>query len=236
MERPKYSGRAHIICAMSPPSTHGFADRSIILILAAALAAGFGLYFAQRVFAPPSSPATTSQASLSVVRLIAPPRALVTWRLAASDGSALTPASLSGHWTVVFLGFTHCPDVCPTTLAELAKAQKSWASIPQSRRPRLLFASVDPERDPPRKVGEYARFFHPDTMAASGTPQQVELFAHALGLVYMKVPLDNGDYTMDHSATLVVLDPQGRQAGLIRPPLDWKAIAADLRALSATGR
>lgn len=236
MERPKYNGRAHIICAMSPPPTRGFADRSIILVLAAALAAGLGLYFAQRLFAPSSSPAATSQATLSAVRLIAPPRALVAWQLVASDGSALTPASLRGHWTVVFLGFTHCPDVCPTTLAELAKAQKSWSTIAQAVRPRLLFASVDPERDTPRKVGDYAHFFHADTLAASGTPKQVEQFAHSLGLVYMKVPLENGDYTMDHSATLIVLDPQGRQAGLIRPPLDWKAIAADLRTLSGAGQ
>jgi protein SCO1/2 len=137
---------------------------------------------------------------------------------------------------VVFLGFTHCPDVCPTTLAELAKAQKGWAGLPAAIRPRLLFVSVDPERDSPARTGEYARFFHADTLAATGDPAAVAGFAQAMGLVYAKVPLDQGDYTMDHSATLVVIDPQGRQAGLIRPPLRWQDIDRDLRLLAATPR
>lgn len=205
------------------------------MVMVAALAAGLGLYAAQRFLAMPGDTARANDEKLRTVRLIAA-RELPGYRLRLSDGSVATAATLRGHWTVVFLGFTHCPDVCPTTLAELAKAQKQWQQLPAAIRPRLLFVSVDPERDTAAKVGEYAHYFHPQTLAASADPAQLAGFAQALGLVYMKVPMANGDYTMDHSATLVLIDPQGRQAGLIRPPLDANAIAADLRVLAERER
>ncbi|OGT56963.1 MAG: hypothetical protein A3E01_12755 [Gammaproteobacteria bacterium RIFCSPHIGHO2_12_FULL_63_22] len=211
----------------------GFASRSTLLVLCAALAAGLGLYSAQRYFTPAANPPTVSQEQLKSVRLINPPRVLAPYQLTRSDGSALGVDQLRGHWTIVFLGFTHCPDVCPTTLAELAKAQKTWATIAEPRRPRVLFVSVDPERDTPAITGDYARFFNAETIAATADAAPLANFAATMGLVYMKVPLDEGGYSMDHSATLVVLDPQGRQAGLIRPPLAWQQIADDLRLLSA---
>ena len=203
------------------------------MVIIAAFAAGLGLFTAQKYFGAAALPASPDPGQLKSVRLINPARVLPDYQITLADGNALRPATLAGHWTVVFLGFTHCPDVCPTTLAELAKAQKDWASLPAASRPRILFVSVDPERDSPAKTGEYAHYFHADTLAASGEPAAVASFAQALGLVFAKVPLDGGDYTMDHSATLVVLDPQGRQAGLIRPPLRWQDIAHDLRLLAA---
>jgi protein SCO1/2 len=234
---------------MSMRHARGFASRSTLLVIVAAFAAGLGLYAAQRWFpsgshvagstpaagTPATGPDHSTRApvpGLKAVRLIEPPRRVGAFTLPLADGTQATPASLAGHWTVVFLGFTHCPDVCPTTLAELAKAQAQWRSLPEATRPRLLFVSVDPDRDSPRGVGEYTRFFAPDTLAAAPREAQLAPFAQALGLVYMKVPGANGDYEMDHSATLVVLDAQGREAGLIRPPLAWADIAADLAALA----
>lgn len=214
----------------------GFASKSILFVLAGALAAGLGLVAAQRVWKAPAGATSAPMPALKSVRLITPARALPDYRLVQADGSALTPATLRGRWTVVFLGFTHCPDVCPTTLGELAKAQKAWAPLPEATRPRVLFVSVDPERDTPKILGDYAHFFHADTLVATVGEPQLQAFAHALGLVYMKVPTEGGDYTMDHSATLVVLDPEGRQAGLIRPPLVPADIADDLRLLSERAR
>lgn len=213
----------------------GFAQRSILYILIAAAAAGLGLVLAQRHFgAAPSGPEVPHEiaAVLKSVRLISTPRVLPDFALTQADGSTLGPAQLRGHWTIVFLGFTHCPDVCPTTLATLAQAQKQWQAIPATHRPQVLFVSVDPDRDTPKLVGDYARFFHPATLAATANEPALGRFAQALGLVYMKVPQPGGGYSMDHSATLVVLDPQGRQAGLIRPPLAPKDIADDLRRLA----
>jgi protein SCO1/2 len=206
-------------------------NRNTLLILVAALAAGLGLWAAQLAYSPEAAPAL-DQARLKAVRLFPAPRALPAFALQQSDGTPLTPDELRGRWTVVFLGFTHCPDVCPTTLTELSQAQKAWDALPAERRPRVLFVSVDPDRDTPEKTGEYAAYFHPDTLAATSPEPALQDFATALGMVYMKVPLDDGDYTMDHSSALVLVDPQGRQAGLIRPPLAPADIAADLALLA----
>jgi protein SCO1/2 len=207
-------------------------NRTTAYILIAALAAGLGLWAAQHWFKP-SLPAAPP---LQVVRLFDHSRALPPFSLQQSDHTQLVPGELKGHWTLVFLGFTHCPDVCPTTLAQLAQAQKVWTRLPDSTRPRVLFVSVDPERDTPDAVGEYAHAFHPDTLAATGTIPALEALARSLSLVFMKVPAPAGapanQYSIDHSAALALLDPQARMAGMIPPPVDAKAIAADLLVLA----
>lgn len=208
-------------------------NRTTALVLVAALAAALGLWASQKFFgaAPrPHLPQTTA------VRLFDPPRTLPAFSLRQSDGTALIPGELKGHWTLVFLGFTHCPDVCPTTLAQMSVAQKAWEAIPEASRPRVLFVSVDPERDTPDKIGEYAHGFHKDTLAATADVPALENFAKALSMVFAKVPAPDGapadQYSMDHSASMAVLDAQGRMAGLVRPPFDPNAIARDMAALT----
>ena len=208
-------------------------NRNIVLVLVVALAAGLGLLAGRHLL---TQGAGSSVPELETVRLLPAPRPLPAFDLAQADGTRLEPADLRGHWTIVFLGFTHCPDVCPTTLAELAVAQKQWESVPEASRPRVLFVSVDPERDTAEATGRYAHHFHPDTLAATGDVPALEAFATSLGMVFMKAPPPEGapagQYSVDHSATLVLVDPQGRMAGLLRPPLQPDAIAADLLALS----
>ena len=213
-------------------------NRTFGYILVAALAAGLGLLAARHFLGSDAAPPAPA---LQTVTLLPQPRELPPFNLRQSDGTPLVPGELAGHWTLVFLGFTFCPDVCPTTLAELAQAQKQWESMPESTRPRVLFVSVDPERDTPGKTGEYAHAFHPDTLAATADVPALEKFATSLGFVFMKAPGANfehnpQDYSVDHSAHIAVLDPQGRLAGLIRPPLQPQAIAADLITLDAMGR
>lgn len=202
--------------------------RTTAYILIAALAAAFGLWAAQHWFGQRAA----NGPQLQVVKLFDQPRELPAFSLQQSDRTQLVPGELKGHWTLVFLGFTHCPDVCPTTLAQLAQAQKQWAALPDSTRPRVLFVSVDPERDTPDQIGEYAHAFHRDTLAATADIPALEAFAKSLSLVFMKVPAPEGtpadQYSVDHSAALALLDPQGRMAGVIQPPLQPKAIAADL--------
>jgi len=201
-----------------------------LYILAAALAAGLGLWAAQKHYAPP---AVAAMPAMRSVTLFPATRALAPYKLDASDGSAITPAAMKGHWTLVFLGFTRCPDVCPTTLQTLGQADKTWAALPTATRPRVLFVSVDPDRDTPQHVGEYAHYFGKDILAATADAKTLSAFARSLGMVYMKVPTADGkDYTIDHSASVSVLDPNGDMAGLIRPPFDPAAIGADLATLS----
>lgn len=212
-------------------------NRTIGIILLIAVAAGAGLLAAQKFFGP-ATPSGAKWPETQAVTMYPQVRPLPEFSLRQSDGTQLTSGELNGHWTLVFLGFTFCPDVCPTTLAELAQAQKAWESLPDSTRPRVLLVSVDPERDTPAALGEYAKGFHKDTLAATADVPTLEKFATSIGFVFMKVPGDKfaenpQDYTMDHSSGIAVLDPQGRVAGLIRPPFQPKAIAQDLERLAA---
>ncbi|MDQ3494264.1 MAG: SCO family protein [Pseudomonadota bacterium] len=207
-------------------------DRTTLIILVVALAGGLGLLASQHFLAGKPAPGP----ELAVVRLFPQPRPLPAFALQQSDGTQLLPGELNGHWTVVFLGFTHCPDICPITLAQLAQAQKRWAALPDGVRPRVLFVSVDPERDTPDRIGEYAHGFHRDTLAATADIPALEAFVQSLSLVFMKAAAPEGapagHYSVDHSASLAVLDPQGRMAGVIQPPFDPAAIAADLTVLT----
>ncbi len=207
----------------------GAINHSTVYILAAALAAGLGLWAAEKHYAPPGADAMPAMRS---VTLFPAARALAPYKLNASDGSAITPETMKGHWTLVFLGFTRCPDVCPTTLQTLGQVGKAWATIPAAMRPRVLFVSVDPDRDTPQHVGEYAHYFGKDILAATADEKTLAAFARSLGMVYVKVPTTGSDYTIDHSASVSVLDPDGAMAGLIRPPFDPAAIGADLATLS----
>ena len=209
-------------------------NKKIGLILVLALAAGLGLLAAQKFFGP-VTPATRWPATQTVT-LFPQARPLPPFSLRQSDGTQLADGELKGHWTLVFIGFTHCPDVCPTTLAQLKVAQDQWANIPEARRPRVLFVSVDPERDTPEITGTYAHAFHQDTLAATGTQQQLEDFARGLSLVFMKNPPDDpakpDRYAVDHSAALAVIDPEGRMSGVIQPPFEPGKIATDFIALT----
>lgn len=209
-------------------------NRNFGFILAIALAAGLGFLLAQKVF---FSDTGTPVPGTSTITFYPQPRPLPDFDLAQSDGTRLVSGELKGHWTLVFLGFTACPDVCPTTLTDLAAAQQQWQGLPDSLRPRVLLVSVDPERDTPAKLGEYAHAFHRDTLAATADVPTLEKFATALGFVFQKAKGKHfdenpNDYTMDHSASVAVLDPDGRLAGLIRPPFNAQAIAADLTLLT----
>lgn len=218
-------------------------NRTTLVILCIALAGGLGLLAAQKFFAGGSA---TAQPELQVVQLYPQPRELPDFALQQSDGTQLLPGELAGHWTLVFIGFTHCPDVCPMTLTHLAQAQRQWEALPEATRPRVLFVSVDPERDTPERLGDYAHAFHRDTLAATADVPSLERFTRALSMVFAKVPLDrdapDGGYTIDHSASLAVLDPQGRMAGVVSgrvlnaetPRPD--AIAADLLRLTTEHR
>lgn len=213
-------------------------NRTIIIVLLVALFAGLGLLASRKFFADPATP----QPSLQAVKLFPQPREIPDFALQQSDGTQLMPGELHGHWTLVFIGFTFCPDVCPMTLAQLAQAQAQWEALPDSTRPRVLFVSVDPERDSPDRIGEYAHAFHRDTLAATADVPTLEAFTRSLSMVFAKVPAANGapadQYSIDHSASMAVLDPQGRMAGVVTGSAvdDPAAIAADLLALTTTPR
>ncbi|MCK9539177.1 SCO family protein [Dokdonella sp.] len=199
------------------------------LIVITAFAAALGLWFGTRMFATPPAP------NLEATLLYPAPRALPDFQLVRSDGTPFTQADWKGRWTVVFFGFTNCPDVCPNTLSTL---RQTWATLGTQGlhdRVRIDFISVDPQRDTPAQLARYTAFFSPDFVAATGSDEELTRLTRALGLLYHREPAQDGHYSVDHSASLVVIDPQGRQAGLIKPPFDAARIARDLGTLAGGG-
>ena len=180
-------------------------NRNVGIILLIALAAGLGLLAAQQVFAP-KPPA--GQPATEAITLYPQPRTLPDYNLAQSDGTRLIPGELKGHWTLVFLGFTFCPDVCPTTLAELAGAQNQWEALPDGLRPRVLFVSVDPERDTPKAVSEYVR---QRRLGAGyryliGTRAELEPVWRDWHIAVLPGP----KRSVTHTTTSFLVDPRGR--------------------------
>ena len=195
-------------------------------IVVAALFAGLGLWLGQRAFAP----ARETGPEMAATILYPEPRPIAPFSLATADGT-LTQDALAGRWTVMFFGFTRCPDVCPTTLAMWPQVEKALAERAPGAPVQFVFVSVDPEHDTPAKAAEYARYFSPRIVAATGDTDSLDALTRDLGVVYMKSPQGQG-YTVDHTAHLVLVGPDGTVRGIMRPPLDANRIAADLATLA----
>jgi protein SCO1 len=154
------------------------------------------------------------------------------FELQRTDGSRYATADLRGHWTFLFFGFTHCPDVCPTTLGTYKQLIANFGPAANMPRPQWLFVSVDPDRDDAQTLANYTGYFSPEIIALRGDDAALQPLTRQLGVVYMKAPLDHGDYTVDHSAQILLLDPQARVVAIFRPPHDAARIAADFRTLA----
>jgi protein SCO1/2 len=194
----------------------------VVLAIVALAAAGAGAWLASRMQAeaPPA---------LSAGTWLPQPRALPPFELLDATGAPFRSAQLRGQPSIVFFGFTHCPDICPTTLALLARVQKA-AAIPGLR---VVFVTIDPERDTPELVGRYARAFGEEVVGLTGSPAQIAALTQRFGVAAARVELPGGGYTMDHSSTLFLLDTAGRNVAVFTPPFEADRLTRDLRTLAA---
>ena len=150
--------------------------------------------------------------------------------LTGHDGKSRTLDDFRGKVVVIFFGFLHCPDVCPTTLAELAQVAKALG--PDAARLQVLFVTVDPERDTPELLRHYVTSFHPDFLGLRGDGTATTQVAKEFKMYFEKRPgASPGAYTVDHSAQTYVLDPQGRLRLFVRHGRIAEDLAPDLRVL-----
>jgi protein SCO1/2 len=150
-----------------------------------------------------------------------------------TSGKTRTLQDFRGKAVVVFFGYTQCPDVCPTTMAEIAQAKKLLG--PDGAKVQAVFITVDPERDTPDLLKAYATNFGPDFVALRGSPEQTAATAKDFKIYFKKVEGKTpGNYTMDHSAASFVFDPQGRLRLYTRYGTGAQALADDLKQLLAT--
>jgi protein SCO1/2 len=130
------------------------------------------------------------------------------FRLVDQNGKTVTDADLKGKWSLVYFGYTHCPDACPTALNTISIALEDLGPKRDTVRP--VFITVDPERDTPEALKAYVTSFDASILALTGTPEQVAQAAKGYRVYYAKHPEAGGDYSMDHSSVIYVMDPEGR--------------------------
>lgn len=146
-------------------------------------------------------------------------------------GAPITEAAFRGHPSVVFFGFTHCPEVCPTTLFELAGWLKTVGD--DGKNLNAYFVTVDPERDTPQTMNTYVSNFSDRITGITGDPDKVHAMAKAFGIYWKKVDTGDGDYTMDHTASVLLLNAKGDFAGTIAYGESADTAIAKLKRLAA---
>ena len=145
-----------------------------------------------------------------------------------SQGRPFTRAALLGHPTLVYFGFTHCPDECPDTLSALARVKKQ-AQLPDLR---VVFVTVDPQHDTPAVLAGYLRHFDPSFLGLTGDPAEIHRFAASLGIGITRVDLPGGGYDFDHTMAILLFNSGAREVGVFTPPFDARQLARSLRGVA----
>ncbi|HSM19160.1 MAG TPA: SCO family protein, partial [Hyphomicrobiales bacterium] len=146
-----------------------------------------------------------------------------------TNGDRVTEESLLGKPSIIFFGFTHCPEVCPTTLYEMSVVLQALGD--DADRVNAVFVSLDPERDTPQVMKDYLQAFDPHIRGLTGTPEQTREIAKAYRVYYKKVPLENGDYTVDHTALVYLFDAEGKFVAPLHLKQEPEKAAAPIRGL-----
>lgn len=202
------------------------ANKTALTLLIAVVGLIGGVLAAVYVRAP--KPVTVQSATL-----LQTPRPLPEFTLTDQDGQPFTRDNLRGKWTLIFPGFTYCPDVCPTTLGLLKTVETALG--PRAQHLQVLLFSIDPERDTPDTLKRYVGYFSPTFRGATTSEPELQRIAQALGVAYIKVAGDTPEsYTMDHSAALILINPQAEIAGYFTPPLNADTLVQDLTQLLGT--
>lgn len=200
-------------------------NRLILLAAAVALvsaAAGFSLWTL--------SQARQGQPYESLV-VLPEPRVLGAFELVNEEGEPFSLDDLRGHWSLLFFGFTHCPDICPSTLYDLQQVSEAIeATDAPADDWQVVFVSVDPERDTPARLKDYVSWFDPHFVGVTGAPGQLAPLAVRMGVAYRVEEHEPGvtGYAVDHSASVFLTDPQGRLHGVFPAPHDAAAMSRDL--------
>ena len=146
------------------------------------------------------------------------PKTLGAFSVIDHDNNPFTLADLRGKWSLLFFGFTHCPDICPVTLAVM---DKTHSRLAQARDVQFVFVTVDPERDTPERMEQYLTSFNPEFVGLGGSAEQIAGLTGQVGLPYFRDKTqDEENYLVDHGASLFMIDPLGRLVGIFSAPHD----------------
>jgi protein SCO1/2 len=196
-----------------------------VIALVAIVAAVAGVLLARVAF----DNAPLPQEAMTVGTLLNPPRPMPEFALVSQDEEPFTRDRLRDRWSLLFFGFTNCPDVCPATLTVLSQMEKSFQDLVADRRPQIILVSVDPERDTPQQLSAYVKFFSPSFVGVTGSKENIESFTQAMGVPVAISKSSDSSYSVDHSASIFLIDPNADFRALFSGPHDAQKIAADYR-------
>jgi protein SCO1/2 len=162
---------------------------------------------------------TAAEMKANGLYLLKTPRDIGEFALVDHRGEPFVPQSLEGHWTLIFFGFTYCPDICPTTMAFLASFIKELEGT-EADDTRVVMLSVDPARDTVEQLAGYVPYFNPDFTGVTGEFLDLFRVATAMNTPFRKVPGQDENYLVDHSANVVLINPRGDYHGFFKAPLD----------------
>ncbi|MEE4956513.1 SCO family protein [Pseudomonas alliivorans] len=164
------------------------------------------------------------------VILLPQSRSLPSLSMNDQNGAPVAVDEFKGKWTLVFFGYTYCPDICPTTLAQLRDIR---TKLPQETvdNMRVVLVSVDPDRDTPQQLKQYLGYFDPRYIGLTAPVADIQKLASALSIPFIPADTSKPGYTVDHSGNLALIGPDGRQRGFIRSPLNAQKLVAQLPVL-----
>lgn len=166
------------------------------------------------------------------------PRAIVPFELQGDAGKPFTNQDLTGHWSLLFFGFTNCAMICPTTLTELNKMYELLKNAKVKDMPQVVFISVDPERDTVKRIHGYVQSFNPEFKGATGSEAELTKLTKNMGVMYMKITNkeDRKHYAIDHSAFIVLVNPKGQMYSIFTTPHEADVMAKNYKQITAAYR
>jgi protein SCO1/2 len=185
-------------------------SRRLIILVVAIAAVAAGTWTSYHIVSPPPVP--------KMATVLPAPVELPEFSLLDQDGHSVGRDVFKGQWDLVFFGFTHCPDICPMTLQVLASARRQLDEAGQDPLPRIVLVSVDPERDTPEAMRQYVDYFGEGNLGITGDLDEIRKLTDSLGIFFAKVPREDGDYTVDHSAVVLLVNPRGEFHALFGAP------------------
>lgn len=203
----------------------------LLILLAAGLAAG--VWYSLR----------PTEVNIKGVRYFSPSVALNPFQLMDYNRQVFNNQSLRGHWSVFFFGYTHCPDICPTVLMDMAKVYTEYKKRADAKPLQVVFVSVDPNRDSPQSLKDYVSYFNGEFLGVTGERKQIDVLTQSVGAIYDFEDSITGElltaeqlkgkkeYKVNHYASLIVVNPQGKMVAHIYPPHHLKRVLNALQTI-----
>jgi len=220
---------------------------TILILLVAALAIAAGSWFSSKQKTEKEQSIEAARAKFASVQgnILSPPRKIAVPELVKHDGTPFTGKDLQGHWSILFFGFTNCHEICPTAMSMLAQAKK-LAEDQKVDFPQVYLVSVDPERDDLVTLTRFVTGFDKDFIGVTGDPESIKALSLQMSVIYMRAQSEKADesgkgsadkdgaenYQVDHSAAMLLINPQGSLTAFLNAPHTPARIVKDIKVVS----